>query len=450
MKVFVAEATHTGSRRRGWHGGLSWSGLAAEPWGERIRFIALRYGAALLAAVEALAFARLLGPESYGRYAFVIQTAAVLAFAGAGSASGYVFAFYRDRDGELEGTYLAGALVQFLAGTAAITALLALWNPDLAFSGILLLILSPYLVSEPLLRVRNEFSVAVAGKALGSLATLAAVLVASAAGAGRVGFHWALAAALAGNAVGLGAYYVRLIRRNQDLFGWRTVRASLGRPGWWQRYFDRVLRPGLPLNAATVVFLAFTFADRFFVERYRSAEELSVYSLAWQLVQGSVLLLTSLNLISGVRVGERVAQSAASLGREMERQLRFTAAAGGLALALLAAGSWLLERTVYRDYQGLLSMTMAIGAGYLAVNTARSVSSVLFYARRNLELTMAHVAVLAASIGGNLLALQLGLPYIAPVVFTSAALLALSVWLLYYTRVVARGMSGAMPGAVAA
>lgn len=450
MKGIAADAGRVGGRERGSHRGPFWNLLAGQLSGERIRFVALRYGAALLAAAEALAFARLLGPESYGRYAFVIQTAAVLVFAGAGSGSGYVFAFYRERDDRLEETYLAGALAQFLAGTAAITALLAWWNPDLAFSGVLLLIMSPYLVTEPLLRVRNEFSVPVAGKALGSVATLAVAVACAVAGAGRIGFGWALAAALAGNATGFGGYYIWLIRRKEDLLGWRKIRAALGRPGWARQYLDRVLRPGLPLNIASVVFLACTYADRFFVERFRPSEELSVYSLAWQLVQGSVLLLTSLNLISGVRVGERMAKPAESLGPEMGRQLKFTAAAGGLALALLAAGSWLLERTVYQDYQGLVGMTLTIGAGYLAVNTARAVSSVLFYARRNLELTIAHGLVLAASIGGNLLALRLGLPYYAPVGLTSLALIGLSVWLLYYSRMVAREMGGSVPHAAAA
>lgn len=417
---------------------ISWRWLLAELRGERPRFVALRYGAALLAATEALVFARLLGPDEYGRYAFVIQTAAVLVFTGAGASSGYVFAFYRERDTELEGIYLAGALAQLLAGTALVTALLAIGNPDLVFSGALLLVLSPFLVAEPLLRVRSEFSVPVIGRSLGSLAALLVVAGFAAAGGGRVRFEVALAAVLAGNLAGAAAYCAWLKHPYRELFAWRRVREAIARRGWLRRYWERILRPGLPLNIATVVFLLVTYADRFFIERYRSPHDLSVYSLAWQLVQGSVLLLTSLNLVSGVRIGESMTRSVESLRSELGRQLKVTAAAGGLALFLLGAGSWLIERAVYQDYPGLLWMSLAIGAGYLAINTARAVSSVLFYARRNRELTLAHMAVLGVSMGGNVLALRLGLPYQAPAVITSAALLGLSIWLIYYTRKVAR------------
>jgi O-antigen/teichoic acid export membrane protein len=412
-----------------------------------IGYIAVRYLAAILFAVETLLFARLLGPENYGRYALIVQVASLLVFAGIGSGSGYVYSYFRSADKPVDHCYLTGAFVQYALGTVLGIAVLQMFESYLALSGLLFLIYIPYFITEPMLRVRNRFTLVVIGKSLGSLATVtfALGLLLWSARQEQVGISLstAIALVLVGNLSGYAVYYV-IIAARIKLFDFPALTRSLFERATWKYYWKQILTPGVPDNLSSVVFLLFSYVDRLFIERYRSPRELGVYALAWQLSQGAILLLNSLNVISGVRVGEIVASDRTKVAGVLHRQLTVTATAALLVFVALVAGTMLLNLTLYADYAGLVKITTILSVGYIAVSISGSVSSLLTYGKRNIERILAHTAVLLVCVLGNVVAVKHGLWYGVPVLVSSTALIMLSVWILRYSNRLAQlGRDGA-------
>ena len=248
-----------------------------------------------------------------------------------------------------------------------------------------------------------------------------------------------------GNVLGYLAYYALLARWNVLGINLRQLASDVSRRETWAGYWRNVLRPGLPLNASTIILYIFTNVDRLFIEHYRSPEALSSYSLAWQLSQGVLLLLTSMNLVSGVRVGERMSGKAAGLIQELRRRFRVTAVVGMSAYLAVAASAWVLSRTLYSDYQDLVAIVLLLSAGYIAMNVVGSVTGVLSFERRAKELNLGYGTALIASIAGNVIAIKFGFWYGVPVALTSLSLITLNVWFAFYTRKVAQQLDRRVP-----
>jgi O-antigen/teichoic acid export membrane protein len=409
-------------------------------------YVLARYASAVLFALEALALARLLGPDGYGQYALLPQIAVLLLFTTLGSNAGYVYAFYKSGDPNLDRQYLVGATTQFVIGGLICTAILAWARPFFAIGAVIYLVQMPYYITEPMLRVRNRFSLVALGRAISIFLTL--VLI----------FGWALspyalslASAIAfmviGNVAGYLTYYAILIRWNVLGIDVRQLAGDFWRRETWASYWVNVMRPGLPLNASTIILYIFTNVDRLFIEHYRTPAALSAYSLAWQLSQGVLLLLTSMNLVSGVRVGERMSGAPVGLMKELRRRFRMTAAVGVGAYLTVAVGAWVLSRTLYSDYQDLVVIVLLLSAGYIAMNVVGSVTGVLSFERRATELNLGYAAALLASIAGNIVAVKFGFWFGVPVALTSLSLITLNVWFAFYTRKLARQLDRCVPAA---
>jgi len=191
----------------GREGGLLASGVG---------FIAARYLVAASVGAETLLLAAVLGPTTYGRYALIAQTASLLIFVGLGTTPGYVIAFYDDQDADLTDTFLAGSLVQWAVGGILAGIALYLYQPFLALSVLLFFIYVPYFVTEPIMRVRNRFTVAALPKGAASLATVVfagvVLILLKLAGSGSLTLRQAIVLMFVGNLAVYGAYYRHLAR----------------------------------------------------------------------------------------------------------------------------------------------------------------------------------------------------------------------------------------------
>ena len=406
-------------------------------------FILARYFCAFLVVLEAFFFARILGPKSYGSYALIVQMAVFLLFLVVGSGQSYVYAYYKKNDPSLDQFYAAGALGHYLLAVLVAAIFAYFFRPLYIISVVVFLIQAPYFITEPMLRVRNYYALNAFGKGFSSIVTLAItgiwLLWKGSWVSARLDLSTAFRLMVLGNIIGYAIYY--WIIGGKKYLGIKPllILKSLGNGQSWARYYT-ILRIGVPLAAPGLVWLVFTYLDRLFIEHYRPATVLSTYALAWQLSQGAILTLASLNLVSAVRIGENVSQEPAQLRTEMRHQFTRTIAASAITFTALIAGTFLLSRTVYRDYHNLVIITFLLSAGYIGYNIWGSVSSLLFYERRILTQNLGHGLVLLVSLAGNILAIRFNLWYGVPVALTSLALIIFSIWFVIYVRNFARAL----------
>ena len=406
---------------------------------KRLAYVAIRYSAAAVVALETILFSRALGPERFGPFALTLQVSTLLTFVGFGAASGYAVEYFRDDDQQrrasVDDEYLSVAPLQHVSGAAAVGVVLAVAWPTLLPGVALFVIQIPYLVVEPMLRVRGRFAAATVARLAGPAASImcgGAVWLMTRRSPWVV--EYCLAASIAGNVLGYGATYVWL-RRQAIRFRAAALRRSL-RPYWL-----RILRPGIPLNVSAVSFLLYTYVDRLALRRLQAASELSSYSLAWQLAQGGALLLASLNVVSGVRVGEAAAAGdTVSLRRLMVRQLMVNAWAGLVVVGGVVIATVGLHRTLFRDFVGLIPLVALFSLGLAAYNVAGSVTCLLFYRKRAGVLNLTYAAVLVAAILANTLFRGALGGRVFPVASVGiATLIAGSIFLIFRSFAEARG-----------
>jgi O-antigen/teichoic acid export membrane protein len=369
--------------------------------------------------------------------------AASLLFLVPGSGQSYVYAYYKKNEASLDQFYTTGALGHYLLAVL-VAAILAYWfKPLFMISIVLFLIQAPYFITEPMLRVRNYYALNAVGKGFSSLVTLAITGIWLLWRGPRVSTHLDLPTALRlmviGNLIGYAIYYLIIGGKKYLAIKPLRILKSFGNGQSWARYYS-ILKIGVPLAVPGLVWLVFTYVDRLFIEHYRPATALSTYALAWQLSQSAILTLASLNIVSGVRIGEHMSHEPAQLRTELRHQFTRTVAASAISFTALIAGTFLLSRTVYRDYQNLVIITFMLSAGYIGYNIWGSVSSLLFYERRNLPMNLGHVLVLLVSLAGNILAIRCNLWYGVPVALTSIALIIFSIGFVIYVRNFARAL----------
>jgi O-antigen/teichoic acid export membrane protein len=408
--------------------------------GGELVYVGTRYVAVVLVAFEALLFARLLGPDSYGRYALVIQLVALIPALLNVSTVGYLYAYYRDSTARLSQYYLSGALVLAVLVTGLLLAATLVVNPYLAISVLLFWIQALYFLTEPMLRVRNRFVLTTIGRCIGSAATLLGLAAWFLLAHGRgLDLPTAVLLMLAGNMAGYALYTGLLVRYG----GLRLPRARAWAPGdprpLLRGYWAFIVRHGLPIASVQVPATLFMYVDRMFIEHYRPPEILSTYALGWQLSQGGLVLLTSLGLVAQVRIGEALALGPAGLRRELRRQFVRMAALGGLAYGAVLGGAWLLSVTIYADYAQLVLVTGIIATGYTVQNVGGAVSHLIFYEKRLDVLFAGNGVLLLGALAANAGTIYFGMWYGVPVVTSCLLLIAVSVYFVLVSRALARG-----------
>jgi O-antigen/teichoic acid export membrane protein len=403
----------------------------------RTAFVVIRYATTAAVVIEMLLFARLLGPKGFGSYALALQLVGFLALVGSGCGAGYVLNFYKqeNRLADVEYLYIFGSLVQYIGGGIAVLILAWFSGSYLQISSLLLLIQVPYYITEPILRVRNKFVLPAIGRASGSIATilLTFIILIFQTKGNITDYHLDLQTGItlmiSGNILGYGVYYLVLMTGKQIDLSWRKLWITCCERGNLQRYLKQMIQPSWIYTISSIIFTAFTYVDRLFLEKYYPKSTLSAYALAWQVAQGVLLLLTALNTISGIRIGESQSEDPISLIKVANRQLKISGIAGGFSLVLAVAVSWVLSLSLYRDYDGLLVVTMLLSLGYLGYGIIGSVMMLLFFENKFRQVTVAYLLILLGAIFGHIIAHNYGLSFLYPIAFSSLLLVMVNIWL---------------------
>jgi O-antigen/teichoic acid export membrane protein len=403
--------------------------------GNQLGFIVIRYGSAILIALEALFFARMLGPQIYGKYAILGQFVVLITLGAIGHPAGYVYAYFRMQNEELDNYYVSGAGTQYILG-GLVAAFIAIFiDPHYLVAVALYFLQIPNLLTEPMLRVRNRFAFTAVGRGLASLITLLLaiswLLYASTPGASKMDLQVAVISTLAGNLIGTVLYCYILARTGYLRFSWGKILRSLANRNSWTQYWRTILRPGVPLNASSAILSVFNNIPRLVLDRYYSPVELSVYSLAWQLSQGSMLILSSMNLVSAVEVGQRMSKSSEGFRAALKRQLWATSLVGMGTFVILVCAAFLLTHFVYRDYHDLPLISVLLNSGYLVMNIVGAIMGFLFYERKSWTMNLGYAAATVATLLACLAGASFGVWYGWLIVACSLSLTILNLWYLF-------------------
>jgi O-antigen/teichoic acid export membrane protein len=395
----------------------------------KLQFVIVRYGTTAAIAIELLIYARLLGPESFGNYALAVQIVGFLLLVGAGSGAGYVYVYFKNQDPNLEYIYLFGSTIQYLGGALFLSIFAWFSGSYLFISSLLLLLQVPYLISEPMLRVRNQFTLSAVGRSSGSMATIAVTLVfllfsdSQAIWKNHLDLKTGIGLMLLGNSIGYSIYYYKIWTTGQINIDLRKLLQIAVIPSSWLRYWQEIISPYWLYIVSSMLFVAFTYVDRLFLQAYYPKLNLSVYSLAWQIAQSVLLLLNSLNIISGVKIGESQAQDPKVLVDTINKQLKFSTLAGVISFCFAILASSILNFTYYKDYTGLVAVSTILSTGYLAYGVVGSVTMSLFFERKFTEMIIAYSSALFISIIGNILSIKLGWSYLVPISISTFGLI---------------------------
>jgi O-antigen/teichoic acid export membrane protein len=395
----------------------------------KLQFVIVRYGTTAAIAIELLIYARLLGPESFGNYALAVQIVGFLLLVGAGSGAGYVYVYFKNKDPNLEYIYLFGSTIQYLGGALFLSIFAWFSGSYLFISSLLLLLQIPYLISEPMLRVRNQFTLSAIGRSSGSMATIAVTLVfllfsdSQTIWRNHLDLKTGIGLMLLGNSIGYSIYYYKIWTSGQINIDLRKLLQIAVIPGSWLRYWQEIISPYWLYIVSSILFVAFTYVDRLFLQAYYPKLNLSVYSLAWQIAQSVLLLLNSLNVISGVKIGESQAQDPKVLVDTINKQLKFSMLAGVTSFCFAILASSILNFTYYKDYIDLVAVSTILSTGYLAYGVVGSVTMSLFFERKFTEMIIAYSSALSISIIGNILSIKLGWSYLVPISISTFGLI---------------------------
>jgi O-antigen/teichoic acid export membrane protein len=402
----------------------------------RFKFTIVRYGATAAIAIELLLFARLLGPQSFGNYALSVQIVGLLLLVGAGSGAGYVYVYFKNPDPDLEYIYLAGSICQYLGGALFLVICALFSGSYLLVSSLLLLLQIPYLITEPMLRVRNQFTLPAIGRASGSMATIPVAILASlwisrqSAELPRLDLNTGIALMTIGNCCGYSIYYYRVWKSNHIQIDMRKLWHIAKQAKSWLRYWQDIIAPYWLYIVSSILFVAFTYVDRLFLEAYYPNSNLSIYSLAWQIAQSVLLLLNSLNIISGVRIGESQDRDPKILANVIDKQIKLSLVAGIGTFMVAILASILMNATIYKDYTGLTIVTIVLALGYLTYGVVGSVTMSLFFDKRFVFLIVVNLMILSISCIGNIMAVSYHWSFLYPISISSGGLVLgyLAIW----------------------
>jgi O-antigen/teichoic acid export membrane protein len=400
----------------------------------RVKFIAIRYGTTAAIALELFIYARLLGPQAFGNYALSVQIVGFLLLVGAGSGAGYVYLYYKEKSDDVDYIYTIGSLFQYLSGVLILIVASFFSGSYLIVSSILLLLQIPYLVTEPMLRVRNQFTLSAIGRSSGSAATiLVTACVLLLIPQQKINLTSALTTMLIGNFIGYFTYYYWVWKRGYIDLDLPLLLRKVKQLDTLNRYWKEIIYPSAFYIVSSILFVAFTYLDRIFLEAFYLKSSLSVYSLSWQVAQSVLLLLNSLNIISGVRIGESQAKDPTKLIAVADKQLKYSSYAGAGVFLVAVFFSWLLSVTLYRDYEGLLMVASVLSFSYLVCGVVGSIMMFLFFEKKFFEISVIYSLMILMSLTGNIVAIKYELNYIFPIICSGVSLVLanLILFLLY-------------------
>ena len=378
--------------------------------GQRLLTACLVFASALLAAW-------VLGPALYGQVFLVMFIAKLLLLGNLGSISGYMHSFYDAKKTPLSSGAFVLSYGLHLLSFSAVAIALGFFIDKVYFLGaICFSLLLPFFVVEPVLRVKRMFYVSLLPDWVLNLSLLVGLFYYYLSGSQGIDLEGFIKPVL----LVLGFLsFAFLLWMN---WRWGLVRRlALARPMF--NYIE-LIKIGFPLFAGTAAFSLFLLIDRFFLERYHSAESLGTYMLAFQLATGATLILTSLNFTAGVDYGDLIKQKK-PIGLYIARRLRQALFVSIFSMVLLLVGVFVLQKYFFHEYHGLTLATLFLGVGLCGFYTAGSITPVAFYLNKQKSLMVAMFVLVPLSILGNYYVLNNNLDYIWVSGF-------LGLWLLCY------------------
>lgn len=360
-----------------------------------------------------------------------------------GATAGYFVSRYSGQGALACGTmaderrYLTMFVAQLVVSGGLVALAALFWFRQYLPGTLVFLMMAPLFVLEPCLRYRRMFSFSLLPELLLSVALLV-VVAARGPGGGPADIMWLYLPIIA---------VLSLAAVTMAMRGRFASRSPVTSELSFHEY-RRIVLQGGPVYLATAIFLAASSMDRLILPLHATAGEVSLYFLAYQLSVGATVLVTALNFINTVSLGEARQGADRVDSRMVKAKLR---AAGLISLACfiaLAGGVAVLEhRFLSTGFDGLTHVTLTLGAGLALFYCSNAITPIVAYYHRQTPLTVSMVCVALAVLANNLFAFVQGSGALWLASGTAAALTCHSVFSIWFTFVTIGNTASANLGA---
>lgn len=376
-------------------------------------FIVQRVAVAGIVFLSSLILAKTLGVDNFGQVAFYMYLIKFFLFSQFGSESGYLLEFYSSAGSLDSDTYLVFYSFQLWLFAALICMASPILGSVYFFASFAFALLAPLISVGPILRTKRMFGATLLPDLIVNFATLAGVGMCILVWGQEVGeFKEMLFASMLFIVIFFPIVF-SLYRRIGVRLRFQVLRSK--------EHFNSYLKTvnaGIPLFMATLAYTLLLMVDRFFLERYHSPQWLSIYMLAFQLVTGASLVLSSQNFISVIDIGEKC-QDMKSIRTVLRQQVIRSAMIGLISYAALLALALCLEKWYLAGYDGLIVLCATIGIGFILFFISGSVTPIVFYKGKQGALTKFIFIVVLLSIMHNILIIYMNWPTIWVAYFTA-------------------------------
>lgn len=316
-------------------------------------------------------FGKLFGPEKYGQIAYQIFIAKFFLILNVGAISGYIYSAYSNSKSDIISSrvFISYYFFQLIISSAII--FLIVYAIGLPFYwGVLFFIsIIPIYIVEPILRVKRIFWPSLMPELLLTGCIFLSVYLS---GTENLEINaifkytiWLL--------LGSSTLILLLILRSLPLESNR----SLSRKVSFESYI-KLLKKGSILYIGSGLFLIYLFVDRFFIEMTFSKEFFSTYMFAFQLATISAFVITSMNFVYSVDIGEMYRNKTLTYSL-FSKKFKWVMFSGLISYLLVIAISYILQQYYLTEYKELTLITSILALGLVIFYCSGNISPVLFY-----------------------------------------------------------------------
>jgi O-antigen/teichoic acid export membrane protein len=390
-------------------------------------FVFQRIVAAGIVFLSSLFLAKALGSEVFGQVAFYMYLIKFILAGQLGSESGFFFRYYSNSLQFSVTDYFLFYSLHLLV-VSGFVYLSSFWLGNIYFfASIGFALLIPFFSIGPLLRISRIFYATLLPDIIISLAAVASVCLLK---------YIYRSEEVNTNVILSSAVLFTLLVYPILLLLYKKLRLSMhfkivSDVKLWESYI-RIVRDGIPLYLATLAYTVLLLVDRFFLEKYHSSRELSLYMLSFQLAMGASLPMSSQNLVSVIDIGEKNRENA-SMRSVLQKQLKKSLIIGIPSYLCLIVLAFCLERWFLVGYYGLMKLSAALGLGLILFFVSGSVTPIAFYNEKQTVLTVSLFAMTIVSVIHNLAVIYFKLSSHWVAYFTSTWLILYSVFAIYFT-----------------
>lgn len=349
------------------------------------KFVATRYFFYGFIALEIVFIPNLLSDNDYGNLEYVKYLSNVLPLILLGAHSGYMHKYYAEKVDYFKSLITCGLIVLLISGLIS-----AYLSANLVYAFSTLSVGLSFILEKRLL-IRNKYTLAILYKPLLSVILVIVVFLFKRI-AGEYNSNVVLSTAYA---LSIGLFFI-LIRKH---LGLRNVN-FISNKSIFSSYLNLV-KKGLPLNLATIVFTLFVFSDRYFIKEYFQ-DALPSYSLSFNFAQLVVIGLSSVGLLTSVQIGE-------SLNNIVQGDILKILKKSSVIFLILSFGgmtSLWMYNSHFSFFEDVIYLYLIISLLNSSFFIFGSVSSLIFYRGNQWRLSVAFLIVLLISLGTSYLLLE--------------------------------------------